>query len=141
MTDPSKTPVEYMTTSRLVTWDGDKDGHSVDECHCLNLSDTGWGRHEEVRPSGLSFEGVHFNSLAEALQNQAFAAWYEDNKEIVDKDQIVVREPLYKEGEEPQRGRYGFLLHEHTYEMSHSEINLYKRTGEIPSRFKVGRKP
>jgi hypothetical protein len=130
-----------MTTFRMVTWDGGKDGHIVDECRCLDLSDTGQGRHEELRPDGLSFAGVHFNSLVEALENQAFAAWYEDNKAIVDNDQIVVREPLYKEGEGPQRGRYGFLLHEHVHEMTYAEINLYKRTGDIPKRFKVGRQP
>lgn len=139
MNDPSKSPVEYMATFRLVTWDGDKDGHFIDECHCPNLSDTGQGRHEELRPDGLNFSGVHFNSLSEALENQVFAAWYKDNKEVVDDDQIVVREPLYKEGEEPRRGRYGFLLHEHAREMTYAEINLYKRTGDIPSRFKVGR--
>lgn len=139
MDDPNKTPIEYAPTFRLVKWDGDKDGHSIDECRCSNLSDTGQGRHEELRPDGLYFAGVRFNSLAEALQNQAFAAWYQDNKETVDNDQIVVRKPLYKEGEEPQRGRYGFLLHEHAHEMTNGEINTYKRTGDIPSRFKVGR--
>ena len=140
--DPNKSMLIFQPMFRLVKWEGYREGHIIEYCNCANLSESGQGFHEEIRPHGLLFEGVPFNSLEEAMDNQAFAAWYEEaGKEQVDASHVVVRPPQFRDGEEPPRPAYGFLIHEHAHEMTNAEIMRYKRDADIPGRFKIGRSP
>ncbi len=143
MVDQNQAPLIFQPTFRLVKWEGYRESHTAEVCRCPHLAESGQGFHSEVRPDGLVYEGVHFHSCGEALENQSFAAWYaeEGNKEIVDASQLAIRLPQYLEGEDPPRAPYGFLLHEHAHEMTNAEIHKFRRDAEIPSRFTVGRSP
>ncbi len=137
--DPNKAAVMYRPIYTIVKWEGKSDGHTVQECACERISDTGTGKHEERRPAGFYWENRHFNSLVEAENNQAFMEWYKDGgKEIMAEDKLVLR-PLQYTGDDPPRPRYGFYFHEHERNMSRNEIQDYRKTGEIPSRYMIGR--
>ena len=146
--DPTQHPVWYRPCSRVYSWRGSADGHVTDDpCvlpHCSHPGED--GQHSEVRDDGFDWCGRHFSCLAEALENQAFTDWYEHGlfegtdvelgKNIMAKGEMLLRPPLYGEMEEPPLPQYNFFLNEHVDEMLPHEILEYKRSGEVPKRFR-----
>ena len=139
--DGSKSPVEYRPCFRVVAWYGVADQHTGG-ARCSTPPDCsvpgGEGRHSEVRPDGLDWGGAHFSSMVEALANQAFRQWYENEggKAVVDKGEMTLYPPYYGEDGKPPLPPYNFFLIEHVDEMSVQEIRLYQREGIIPKRFR-----
>jgi len=140
--DPVKTKIEFQPISKAVKWTGGADGHITEECgrFCqLNSSAStpDWGQHSEIRPDGLFWGGTRFSSLELALENQAFAAWYENGgKEVVMAGKMVLTNPIYGEDEEPPLPPYNFFLHEHQNDMTPTEVRSYRAIGEVPKRFR-----
>lgn len=146
--DPTQHRVWYQPRFRVYSWHGSADLHVTDTpCmlpHCAHPGED--GVHSEVRPDGFDWCGSHFSCVAEALKNQAFAAWYEHGlfegqevelgKDIVEKGKMILRPALYGTNEEPPLPPYNFFLHEHINEMLPHEIVTYKRSGEVPKRFR-----
>lgn len=139
--DGTHSPVEYRPCFRVVEWNGSPDHHTGGApCgtppHCSIPG--GQGRHSEVRPDGLDWGEVHFSCLEEALANQAFRNWYENEngKAVVDKGVMTLHKPYYGADQKPPLPPYNFFLSEHVHEMSVQEVRAYQRTGEVPTRFR-----
>lgn len=136
--DPTKMPVAFQPRFRVVIWQGDPADHLSAECVVLLCSDPSkYGEHNEVRPDGFDWEGAHFPSLFEALENQAFRQWYETGgQEVLERNQLVLHDPLYRDNEQPPLPRFNFFLHENIEKMTASEVLAYRRVGEIPKRLR-----
>lgn len=137
--DAAKTLVQFQPCYRVKEWDGSPDDHRTAECVSVPAcsSPGKYGRHSEVVPDGFNWEGVHFHSLFEAQENQAFHQWYElDGEEVLKRGKMVVRPALYGTRESLPLPRFNFFLHENIDKMTAQEILAYNRTGEIPSRLR-----
>lgn len=136
--DPAQMPVAFQPRFRVVVWEGEATDHLSAECAVLLCSKPGRaGEHSEVRPDGFSWEGAYFPSTFEALENQAFRQWYESGgREIVERGDLVLHDPLYRDGESPPLPRFNFFLHENIEKMTASEVLAYRRSGEIPKRLR-----
>lgn len=137
--DAAKTPVVFRPCFHVVVWDGLADDHRTTECApppvCSKPGEH--GTHSEVRPDGFDWEGVHFHSLFDALENQAFCRWYETGgQEILERGELVVRPPQYDAGARPPLPPFNFFLHENVEKMTAQEIMAYRRTGDIPKRLR-----
>ncbi|KKK61570.1 hypothetical protein LCGC14_3013010 [marine sediment metagenome] len=137
--DATKLPVQFQPYFRVVVWDGAPDDHLTAECAlppvCALPGE--YGEHSEVRPDGFEWEGARFHSLFDALENQAFRRWYETGgQEILERGELTVRAPLYREDERPPLPTFNFFLHENMEKMTAQEIMAYRRTGEVPTRLR-----
>ena len=145
--DPTKSQVWFRPCFRVCGWYGAADLHVTDPCappHCSKPNDL--GQHSEVREDGFEWCGRHFSCLAEAIENQAFALWYEDGifegeqtergEDVIQKGKLVLRPALYGDDEEPPLPKYNFFLHEHLDEMTSQEIRDYQTAGEVPVRLR-----
>jgi len=137
--DPNKPRMIYQPHFRVVTWQGSPDAHATASCefpYC-KVDAHGEGTHSEARPAGFSWEETYFPTLADALQNQAFATWYQNGgQEVMERGRMEVRDPQYFEGREPPLPRFNFLIAEHQHEMTETEIRAYFATGEVPKRLR-----
>lgn len=136
--DPTRGRVQFQPVARVVRWDGEPEHHRTEECRpgtCGNPGGT--GHHSEVRPEGFVWEGTHFHTLTEALENQAFRIWYEaGGQAVVEAGKLVVREDLYGADEKQPLPTYNFRIEEHIHEMSPAEVAAYRAHGEVPKRFR-----
>lgn len=137
--DPARSLAVFEPCSRVVDWDGEATDHRTEECrlpHCKKPGE--WGRHSEVRPDGFIWEGARFASLPEALENQAFARWYEEEggRKVVEDAQVVLTPLQYRDDEAPPLPKYNFFLGDHIDEMTAEEIRAYRMNGEVPTRLR-----
>lgn len=129
--DPSKHPIQFQPLYKIVEWQGDEHEECTDLCRPHDRV------HAERRDNGFVWEGVYFPTLVDALQNQAFRRWYEDEgKVVVDAGRPVARPAQYGEDDDPPRPPFGFRLEEHFHEMTNAEILEYRRTGFVPPRLR-----
>lgn len=137
--DPTKLPVQFQPLYRVTVWSGSPDDHLTAECAPPPVcSQPGkYGEHSEIRPDGFIWEGAHFHGLFDALANQAFRQWYDGKgQEVLERGQLIVRDPQYREGELPPLPNFNFFLYENIAKMTAQEIIAYRQSGEIPKRLR-----
>lgn len=136
--DPSKVLVTFQPRYRVVIWEGPSEDHITGKCAPLVCSNPdAWGEHSETRPDGFDWEGTHFHSLHDALENQAFQQWYErEGEDVLAQDAIVLRDPQYADGKKPPLPAFNFFIHEHIEEMTAKEIMDYRRNGTVPKHLR-----
>ncbi len=137
--DPSKPPIVFQPHFRVMTWRGSADIHRTEKCgeppKCSNPGID--GEHSETVPDGFTWEGVRFHGLFGALENQAFRQWYEaGGQQILERGDLVLRAPQYREDDLPPLPRFNFFLHENLGKMTPQEIIAYRQTGEVPKRLR-----
>lgn len=136
--DPTKLPVQFQPRYRVVVWEGEPGDHIIGECETLVCSKPGkYGEHSETRPNGFDWEGAYFHGPHDAMENQSFRQWYESGgREILERGELVIRAPQYRDNERPPLPTFNFFLHEHIEQMTVKEIIAYRRSGEVPKRFR-----